>query len=141
MPVRTLYNSLRGEPLPLVVDMYKKIIVPSIDERSQENYCKLLEPLAFDYFATNTEEKSAFYDWSDVKNNLYFSKGYIGIFKDQVVHDDVKGLWIGYEALSLISELYPNFYCGTSQVFYYGKKKFWVTFEKDRVIFSTPEEY
>lgn len=141
MPVRTLYNSLRGEPLPLVVDMYKKIIVPSIDERSQENYSKLLEPLTFDYFATNTKEKSAFYDWSDVKNNLYFSKGYVGIFKDQVMHDDVKGLWIGYEALSLISDLYPNFYCGTSQVFYYGKKKFWVTFEKDRVIFSTPEEY
>ena len=141
MPVRTLYNSLRGEPLPLVVDMYKKIIVPSIDERSQENYSKLLEPLEFDYFATNTEENSAFYDWSEVKNNLYFSKGYVDIFKDQVVHDGVKGLWIGYEALSLISDLYPNFYCGTCQVFYYGKKKFWVTFEKDHVIFSTPEEY
>lgn len=141
MPVRTLYNSLWGEPLPLVVDMYKKIIVPSIDERSQENYSKLLEPLEFDCFATNTKEKSAFYDWSEVKNNLYFSKGYVDIFIDQIVHDEVKGLWIGYEALSLISDLYPNFYCGTPQVFYYGKKKFWVTFEKDRVIFSTPEEY
>ena len=70
MPARRLYYCLRGEPLLFVINVYKKVIIPSIDERYQEGLSKLLEPLAFDYFATNTKEKSAFYDWSEVKNNL-----------------------------------------------------------------------
>lgn len=143
MPARRLYYCLRGEPLLFVINVYKKVIIPSIDERYQEGLSKLLEPLAFDYFATNTKEKSAFYDWSEAKNNLCFSTGYMGIFKDQVVHDEVKGLWIAYEALSLISELYPDLICGTTQIFHYEKRNFWVTFEKEKncVIFSIPEEY
>ena len=127
--------------MPFVIDVYKKVIIPSIDERYQEGLSKVLEPLAFEYFATNTKEKCAFYDWSEVRNELCFSPGYIGIFKDQVVRDEVNGIWIAYEAISLISEFYPDFYCGTHQVFHYGKRKFWVQFSKDCVIFSTPEDY
>lgn len=34
MPVRVLYNEMKNEPVPLIADMYKNMIVPSIDEKS-----------------------------------------------------------------------------------------------------------
>lgn len=139
MPVRMLYNEMKTEPVPLVADMYKKIIVPAIDAKLLPAYQEMITPLKYNYKATDSEEKSLFTEWHDVKNNLYFTKGYTDIFKD----NPIAGLWCAYEALSQIFERYPgpDFYASYMQVFTYKRKKFWVTEEGGQVIFSTPDDY
>ena len=139
MPVRVLYNEMKDAPAPLVVDMYIKTIVPSIAEESKQQYLDMISPLKFDYKAADTEEKCMFTAWRDIKNELYFTKGYNNIFKD----NQIAGLWVAYEALSQIFEKYPgpDFRAGYMQVFRYNRKKFWVTAEAGHVVFSIPEEY
>jgi hypothetical protein len=139
MPVTVLYQEMKDQPVPLVADMYKNTIVPCIKDESYQAYQDMVLPLKYKYEATDTEEKSPFEDWRDVKNELYFTKGYTQIFKD----NPIAGLWVAYEALSQIFEKYPgpNFHASYMQVFMYKRKKFWVTEEAGHVVFSTPNEY
>ena len=60
MPVRMLYNEMKTEPVPLVADMYKKIIVPAIDAKSLPAYQEMITPLKYNYKATDSEEKSLY---------------------------------------------------------------------------------
>lgn len=138
MPVRAIYE-IKDAPVPLMTDMYMKTIVPSIAEESKQAYLKMIEPLKYDYKATDTEDKCMFDDWLDVKNELYFTKGYNNIFEE----NQIAGLWVAYEALNQIFERYPapDFHAGYLQVFYYNKKRFWITAEAGHVVFSIPEEY
>jgi hypothetical protein len=55
----------------------------------------------------------------------------------------IDGLWIAYFSFTKIFEKYPgpDFIAPYMHVFTYGRRKFWITKEADRVIFSTPDEY
>lgn len=137
--VRILYKEMKSEPVPLIADMYKNVIVPSIDEFSLDTYQEMVTPLKYKFELTDTEEKSPFIEWRDVPADLYFTKGYTDIFKEK----PITGLWVAYEALSRIFEMYPGpqFRASYMHVFTYKRKKFWITQEADHVIFSTPDEY
>jgi hypothetical protein len=139
MSVRILYNDMKDAPVPLVADMYIKSIVASLDETSKQEYLDMIEPLKYDYKVTDTPDKCLFDDWRDIKNELYFTKGYNNIFKE----NQIAGLWVAYEALYRIFSKYPGpeFHAAYMQVFVYKRKKFWVTAEAGHVVFSTPDEY
>lgn len=138
MPVRVLYKEMKSVPVPLIADMYVKTIVPSLDNSSLTAYQEMIAPLKYRQELTDTEEKSPFIKWRDVPADLYFTKGYTNIFKDPI-----SGLWIAYEALSMIIEKSPGpmFRASYMQVFTYKRKKFWVTAETGHIVFSTPNEY
>lgn len=108
MAVRALYD-MKDTPLSLAVDLYAKTIVPSIDEKSEPAYTKMIEDLEYDMFAVSEDITS---DWSQSQNKLFFTQGYLDIFKN------------------------PDL-----QVFHFRGSKFWIKHEKDYVVFLTPTEY
>ncbi len=134
--VRVLFNEMKNEPVPLVADLFLKTIVPSIEEESFQVYQDMITSLKYRSEATEGDMHES---WRDVKNNIYFTKGYTDIFKDNMI----TGLWIAYFSFTKIFEKYPgpDFIAPYMHVFTYGRRKFWITKEADRVIFSTPDEY
>lgn len=134
--VRILYEEMKDQPVPLVADFFLKTIVPSIEEKSLQTYQNLITPLKYKPEATENDIPES---WRNVKNNLFFTKGYTEIFKDNMID----GLWIAYISFTKIFEKYPgpDFLAPYMHVFTYKRKKFWITNEVDRVIFSTPDEY
>ncbi len=137
MPIRALYT-IKDSPIPLIADMYKKIIVPSISEQSQQAFLEMIAPLNYNFEATDSEEKSIFESWKEVKNQLVFTKGYSKIFAS----NQIAGLWVAYEALSRVLEKYPgpNFYASYMQVFTYNKTEFWLIEEDGHIVFCLPDE-
>lgn len=73
MPIRALYT-IKDSPIPLIADMYKKIIVPSISEQSQQAFLEMIAPLNYNFEATDSEEKSIFESWKEVKSQLFLRK-------------------------------------------------------------------
>lgn len=134
--VRVLFNEMKNEPVPLVADLFLKTIVPSIEEESFQAYQDMITSHKYRSEATEGDMPES---WRDVKNNIYFTKGYTDIFKDNMI----AGLWIAYFSFTKIFEKYPgpDFIAPYMHVFTYGRRKFWITKEADRVIFSTPDEY
>ena len=134
--VRVLFNEMKNEPVPLVADLFLKTIVQSIEEESFQVYQDMITSLKYRSEATEGDMHES---WRDVKNNIYFTKGYTDIFKDNMI----TGLWIAYFSFTKIFEKYPgpDFIAPYMHVFTYGRRKFWITKEADRVIFSTPDEY
>lgn len=134
--VRILYEEMKGQPIPLVADLFLKTIIPSIEEESLQAYQDMITPLKYKPEAT---EDDILESWRDVKNNLFFTKGYTDIFKDNMID----GLWIAYTSFTKIFEKYPgpDFLAPYMQVFTYKRKKFWIIKEADHVIFITPDEY
>ena len=134
--VRILYEEMKDEPVPLVADLFLKTIVPSIEEESLQVYQDMITPLKYKPEATEDDIPES---WKDVKNNIYFTKGYTDIFKDNMLD----GLWIAYFSFTKIFEKYPgpDFLAPYMHVFTYRRKKFWITKEADHVNFSTPDEY
>lgn len=139
MPVRIFYSELKDTPVPLVVDMYQKTIIESLQGDSKMDYLDMISPLEYDFKATDSKEKCIFDNWRDIKNELYFTKGYHEIFKDK----QISGLWVAYEALNQIFIKYPgpDFHAPYLHVFHYNKKKFWIVQEVNHIIFATPNEY
>ena len=135
MAVRALLKMI-DEPLPLIVDMYDKILVPSLTEDSEEDYNMMIEALSYAYFKTNTEDKCPFMDWKDVKNRLLFTIGYVEIFEEY----PVCAVWIAYEALNMLLSVYPDFYAPELHVFNWKGHSFWIKGQKDHVVFMIPEE-
>lgn len=134
--VGVLFNEMKNEPVPLVADLFLKTIVPSIEEESFQTYQDMITSLKYRSEAAEGDKPES---WRDVKNNIYFTKGYTDIFKDNMID----GLWIAYFSFTKIFEKYPgpDFIAPYMHVFTYGRRKFWITKEADRVIFSTPDEY
>ena len=81
----------------------------------------MITPLKYKPEAT---EDDILESWRDVKNNLFFTKGYTDIFKDNMID----GLWIAYTSFTKIFEKYPgpDFLAPYMQVFTYKRKKFWI---------------
>ena len=134
MAIRALHD-IKDIPLPLVVDMYEKAIVPSIAEEYEADYIKMSESLAYDYFATNLEAKCPLVDWSEAQNNLEFSKEYINIFAHPI-----EGIWVAYEALSFIYSFAKDGKAGRIQAFEFKGKKFLIGLDNQTVVFVTPKE-
>ncbi len=136
MAVRALYD-MKDTPLPLAVDLYAKTIVPSIDEKSEPAYKKMIEDLEYDMFAVSKDITS---DWSQSQNKLFFTQGYLDIFKNPF-EEPVRAIWIAYEALTMIIICYPDFKTADLQVFHFRESEFWIKHEQDYVVFHTPAEY
>lgn len=136
MAVRALYD-MKDTPLPLAVDLYAKTIVPSIDEKSEPAYTKMIEDLEYDMSAGLEDITS---DWSQSQNKLFFTQGYLDIFKNPF-ENPVQAIWIAYEALNMIFTFHPDFKAADLQVFHFRGSKFWIKHEKDYVVFLTPTEY
>ena len=132
MVIEALLN-VNDCPLPLAVDMYEKTILPSIEEESLDAYDEMIEGLSYDYFSVCNEEENTFVDWSLLKNSIGFTRNYLEIFDDIEV-----GLWIAYEALLLIFNVYPDHYAAEFQPFVYKGKDFCVHAEGDHVIIFAP---
>lgn len=134
--VRALYEEMKDKPVTIVADHFLKTIVPNIGEETKQAYQDMITKLKYKPEATDGDLPES---WKDVKNNIYFTKGYTDIFKENTVD----GLWIAYLSLTKIFEKYPapDYKAPYMHVFTYRRKKFWVTKEGERVIFSTPNEY
>lgn len=134
LSIMMLYNRKR-DPLKLAVNMFKSKIQKELDKESLLTFQEMITPLYYDEHAT--EDDDELFDWSKVKNCLFFTKGYMKIFDD----DLITALWVAYESLRCIFKKNPNYKTSYMQVFCYKENYFWVTAENEHIVFITPEEY
>lgn len=132
--IMTLYNRKR-DPLKLAVDMFESKILKELDEESLLTFKEMTSPLYYDEQAT--EDDDELYDWSKIKNSLFFTKDCMKIFED----DLITALWVAYESLRCIFKKNPDYKTSYMQVFIYNERYFWAFAENEHIVFITPEEY
>ena len=132
--IMTLYNRKR-DPLKLAVDMFQSKILKELDEEALLTFKEMTSPLYYDEQAT--EDDDELYDWSKIKNSLFFTKDCMKIFED----DLIKALWVAYESLRCIFKKNPDYKTSYMQVFIYNERYFWAFAENEHIVFITPEEY
>lgn len=133
MAVRALYE-LRGVPLSLVVDIYNTAFVASIAEVSEAEYLRMCEALTYDFFSSNSA-RCSFVNWAAANNNLIFSKEYMAIFEHPI-----EGLWVAYEALSLVFSCAKEGKAGRIQLFEYKATPFLIVLDNQTVVFATSKK-
>lgn len=134
MAVRALYD-MKGHPLSLVVDIYNTAFVASIAEESEAEYLRMCEALTYDYFSSNLASCSIV-NLADANNDLIFSKKYMAIFAHPI-----EGIWVAYEALSLIYSCAKEGKAGRIHLFEYKANPFLIVLADNRtVLFATPKE-
>ena len=69
--IMTLYNRKR-DPLKLAVDMFQSKILKELDEEALLTFKEMTSPLYYDEQAT--EDDDELYDWSKIRNSLFFTK-------------------------------------------------------------------
>lgn len=132
--IMTLYNRKR-DPLKLAVDMFESKILKELDEEALLTFKEMTSPLYYDEQAT--EDDDELYDWSKIKNSLFFTKDCMKIFED----DLITALWVAYESLRCIFKKKPDYKTSYMQVFIYNERYFWAFAENEHIVFITPEEY
>lgn len=132
--IMTLYNRKR-DPLKLAVDMFESKILKELDEEALLTFKEMTSPLYYDEQAT--EDDDELYDWSKIKNSLFFTKDCMKIFED----DLITALWVAYESLRCIFKKNPDYKTSYMQVFIYYERYFWAFAENEHIVFITPEEY
>lgn len=132
--IMTLYNRKR-DPLKLAVDMFESKILKELDEEALLTFKEMTSPLYYDEQAT--EDDDELYDWSKIKNSLFFTKDCMKIFED----DLITALWVAYESLRCIFKKNPDYKTSYMQVFIYNERYFWAFSENEHIVFITPEEY
>lgn len=132
--IMTLYNRKR-DPLKLAVDMFESKILKELDEEALLTFKEMTSPLYYDEQAT--EDDDELYDWSKIKNSLFFTKDCMKIFED----DLITALWVAYESLRCIFKNNPDYKTSYMQVFIYNERYFWAFAENEHIVFITPEEY
>ena len=132
--IMTLYNRKR-DPLKLAVDMFESKILKELDEEALLTFKEMTSPLYYDEQAT--EDDDELYDWSKIKNSLFFTKDCMKIFED----DLIAALWVAYESLRCIFKKNPDYKTSYMQVFIYNERYFWAFAENEHIVFITPEEY
>ena len=132
--IMTLYNRKR-DPLKLAVDMFESKILKELDEEALLTFKEMTSPLYYDEQAT--EDDDELYDWSKIKNSLFFTKDCMKIFED----DLITALWVAYESLRCIFKKNPDYKPSYMQVFIYNERYFWAFAENEHIVFITPEEY
>jgi len=110
-------------------------LINELDEEALLTFKEMTSPLYYDEQAT--EDDDELYDWSKVKNSLFFTKGYMKIFDD----DLITALWVAYESLRCIFKKNPDYKTSYMQVFIYNERYFWAFAENEHIVFITPEEY
>lgn len=134
LSIMTLYNRKR-DPLKLAVDMFESKILKELDEEALLTFKEMTSPLYYDEQAT--EDDDELYDWSKIKNSLFFTKDCMKIFED----DLITALWVAYESLRCIFKKNPDYKTSYMQVFIYNERYFWAFAENEHIVFITPEEY
>ena len=132
--IMTLYNRKR-DPLKLAVDMFESKILKELDEEALLTFKEMTSPLYYDEQAT--EDDDELYDWSKIKNSLFFTKDCMKIFE----YDLITALWVAYESLRCIFKKNPDYKTSYMQVFIYNERYFWAFAENEHIVFITPEEY
>lgn len=132
--IMTLYNRKR-DPLKLAVDMFESKILKELDEEALLTFKEMTSPLYYDEQAT--EDDDELYDWSKIRNSLFFTKDCMKIFED----DLITALWVAYESLRCIFKKNPDYKTSYMQVFIYNERYFWAFAENEHIVFITPEEY
>ena len=132
--IMTLYNRKR-DPLKLAVNMFESKILKELDEEALLTFKEMTSPLYYDEQAT--EDDDELYDWSKIKNSLFFTKDCMKIFED----DLITALWVAYESLRCIFKKNPDYKTSYMQVFIYNERYFWAFAENEHIVFITPEEY
>lgn len=132
--IMTLYNRKR-DPLKLAVDMFQSKILKELDEEALLTFKEMTSPLYYDEQAT--EDDDELYDWSKIRNSLFFTKDCMKIFED----DLITALWVAYESLRCIFKKNPDYKTSYMQVFIYNERYFWAFAENEHIVFITPEEY
>ena len=132
--IMTLYNRKR-DPLKLAVDMFESKILKELDEEALLTFKEMTSPLYYDEQAT--EDDDELYDWSKIRNSLFFIKDCMKIFED----DLITALWVAYESLRCIFKKNPEYKTSYMQVFIYNERYFWAFAENEHIVFITPEEY
>lgn len=132
--IMTLYNRKR-DPLKLAVDMFQSKILKELDEEALLTFKEMTSPLYYDEQAT--EDDDELYDWSKIKNSLFFTKDCMKIFED----DLITALWVAYKSLRCIFKKNPDYKTSYMQVFIYNERYFWAFAENEHIVFITPEEY
>lgn len=130
----SLYNRKR-DPLKLAVDMFESKILKELDEEALLTFKEMTSPLYYDEQAT--EDDDELYDWSKIRNSLFFTKDCMKIFDD----DLITALWVAYESLRCIFKKNPDYKASYMQVFIYNERYFWAFAENEHIVFITPEEY
>lgn len=130
----SLYNRKR-DPLKLAVDMFESKILKELDEEALLTFKEMTSPLYYDEQAT--EDDDELYDWSKIRNSLFFTKDCMKIFDD----DLITALWVAYESLRCIFKKNPDYKASYMQVFIYNGRYFWAFAENEHIVFITPEEY
>ena len=130
----SLYNRKR-DPLKLAVDMFESKILNELDEEALLTFKEMTSPLYYDEQAT--EDDNELYDWSKIRNSLFFTKDCMKIFDD----DLITALWVAYESLRCIFKKNPDYKASYMQVFIYNERYFWAFAENEHIVFITPEEY
>lgn len=95
LSIMSLYNRKR-DPLKLAVDMFESKILNELDEEALLTFKEMTSPLYYDEQAT--EDDNELYDWSKIRNSLFFTKDCMKIFDD----DLITALWVAYESLRCI---------------------------------------
>lgn len=134
LSIMSLYNRKR-DPLKLAVDMFESKILKELDEEALLTFKEMTSPLYYDEQAT--EDDDELYDWSKIRNSLFFTKDCMKIFDD----DLITALWVAYESLRCIFEKNPDYKASYMQVFIYNQRYFWAFAENEHIVFITPEEY
>lgn len=132
--IMTLYNRKR-DPLKLAVDMFQSKILKELDEEALLTFKEMTSPLYYDEQAT--EDDDELYDWSKIRNSLFFTKDCMKIFED----DLITALWVAYESLRCIFKKNSDYKTSYMQVFIYNERYFWAFAENEHIVFITPEEY
>lgn len=134
LSIMSLYNRKR-DPLKLAVDMFESKILKELDEEALLTFKEMTSPLYYDEQAT--EDDDELYDWSKIRNSLFFTKDCMKIFDD----DLITALWVAYESLRCIFKKNPDYKASYMQVFIYNERYFWAFAENEHIVFITPEEY
>lgn len=134
LSIMSLYNRKR-DPLKLAVDMFESKILKELDEEALLTFKEMTSPLYYDEQAT--EDDDELYDWSKIRNSLFFTKDCMKIFDD----DLITALWVAYESLRCIFKKNPDYKASYMQVFIYNGRYFWAFAENEHIVFITPEEY
>ncbi len=134
LSIMSLYNRKR-DPLKLAVDMFESKILNELDGEALLTFKEMTSPLYYDEQAT--EDDDELYDWSKIRNSLFFTKDCMKIFDD----DLITALWVAYESLRCIFKKNPDYQTSYMQVFIYNERYFWAFAENEHIVFITPEEY
>ena len=120
-------------PIMLMIDLYNKVILPSIEPQFEDAYCSLISKLEYDYFKTREDVPIS---WKEA-NGLNMTQNYKSIFFKE---EDF--CWITLEALNFIYIFIEkhNFEGPMCHIFYFNKTPFVIKLSCNIAYIYTPDD-